>query len=209
MLNLQFEGKEIRVVEGADPQWVARDVAEVLGIAQSTLSERLKTMPDEWKGIGLIDTPGGKQEMATVREPGLYELIFRSDKEVARRFQRFVFEVVLPEIRRTGSYQGKPLEGEATAEKALSPVSEGDELVRLDPYAIHMDWRTATRGHFLGCNREGERADLILESLLEMVPKDLKPLVICLRMQIETIRYHAQRGIADMQTQEALKSLQK
>jgi hypothetical protein len=44
-------------------------------------------MPERWKGIGLTDTLGGQQHMLTVTEPGLYELIFRSDKPAAQRFR--------------------------------------------------------------------------------------------------------------------------
>jgi prophage antirepressor-like protein len=46
----------------------------------------------------------GERQMLTVTEPGLYELIFRSDKPVAQRFRVWMFEEVLPSIRRTGSY---------------------------------------------------------------------------------------------------------
>lgn len=107
MLNeLMYEGRTVRIVgTPEDPQWVARDVAEILDIGQSTLVERLAKMPADWKGIGLTDTLGGQQQMVTVREPGLYELIFRSDKPEARKFQIWMFEEVLPQIRKTGSYQ--------------------------------------------------------------------------------------------------------
>jgi prophage antirepressor-like protein len=85
MLTFFYQDREVRTVGTNEvPEWVARDVAEILGIAQSTLSERLKAMPAEWKGIGLTDTLGGQQQMTTVREAGLYELIFRSDKPEAQ-----------------------------------------------------------------------------------------------------------------------------
>ncbi|WP_341737193.1 BRO family protein [Microcoleus sp. CAWBG640] len=100
-----FEGQEIRVCGSAEqPEWVVTDVGAVLGISQSTLSERVSKMPENWKGIGLTDTLGGQQKMLTVTEPGLYELIFRSDKPAAQRFRVWMFEEVLPSIRRTGSY---------------------------------------------------------------------------------------------------------
>ena len=43
--------------------------------------------------------------MVAVTEPGLYRLIFRSDKPKAEEFRRWVFHEVLPEIRKTGGYQ--------------------------------------------------------------------------------------------------------
>ncbi|WP_313937843.1 BRO-N domain-containing protein [Anabaena azotica] len=60
--------------------------------------------PDE-KGTAIVSTLGGEQEMLTVNEPGLYRLIFKSRKPVAKRFQRWVFHEVLPSLRRTGRYE--------------------------------------------------------------------------------------------------------
>lgn len=102
-----FEGQEIQVkgVGSTDtPEWIAADVGAVLGINHSTLSERVSKMPESWKGMYSIHTPGGLQQTVTVTEPGLYEVIFRSDKPAARRFRVWMFEEVLPSIRRTGSY---------------------------------------------------------------------------------------------------------
>ncbi|MEG3971876.1 BRO family protein [Microcoleus sp. T2B6] len=102
-----FEGQEIKVkgIGSTDtPEWIAADVGAVLGIDQSTLSRRVAKMPDSWKGMYSIHTLGGQQQMLTVTEPGLYELIFRSDKPAAQRFRVWMFEEVLPSIRRTGSY---------------------------------------------------------------------------------------------------------
>lgn len=117
MMDLSFEGHVVRVVgEMSNPQWIARDVAEVLGIAQPTLSLRLKEMNENWLGIYEINTNAGKRDMTTVFEPGLYSLIFGSQKAQAKRFQRWVFEEVLPEIRRTGQYGAQPEEMVLAAE---------------------------------------------------------------------------------------------
>jgi len=100
-----FEGQKIKVFGLTEPlEWSANDVGTVLGISKSTLSERLSKMPENWKGNHCMITPGGPQQVLTVTEPGLYELIFRSDKPAAQRFRVWIFEEVLPSIRRTGSY---------------------------------------------------------------------------------------------------------
>jgi prophage antirepressor-like protein len=39
-----------------------------------------------------------------IKEPGLYQLIFASKSEQAEKFREWVFEQVLPSIRKTGSY---------------------------------------------------------------------------------------------------------
>jgi prophage antirepressor-like protein len=101
-----FEGHQVRVFGTPDDlEWVARDVANVLGISQDNLSRRLARMPEKWKGMTLSHTLGGEQKMLTVKEPGLYSLIFRSDNPKAVQFQNWVFEEVLPAIRRTGRYE--------------------------------------------------------------------------------------------------------
>jgi prophage antirepressor-like protein len=100
-----FEGQEVKVIGSINtPEWIVADVGAVLGIEQSTLSRRVAKMPENWKGMYSIHTLGGLQQMVTVTEPGLYELIFRSDKPAAQRFRVWMFEEVLPSIRRTGSY---------------------------------------------------------------------------------------------------------
>jgi prophage antirepressor-like protein len=128
-----FEGQEIRVCGSAEqPEWVVADVGAVLGISQSTLSERVNKMPENWKGIGLADTLGGQQQMLTVTEPGLYELIFRSDKPAAQRFRVWMFEEVLPSIRRTGSYS------RSTPEQVFDPqVSQLIELAQTQVEVIN------------------------------------------------------------------------
>jgi prophage antirepressor-like protein len=121
-----FEGQEVKVIGSTDtPEWLVADVGVVLGIEQSTLSRRVAKMPENWKGMYSIHTPGGEQQMLTVTEPGLYELIFRSDKPAAQRFRVWVFEEVLPSIRRTGSYS------HAASQQALDPqVSQLIELAQ-------------------------------------------------------------------------------
>jgi hypothetical protein len=42
--------------------------------------------------------------MLTVREPGLYRLIFKSRKPAAKRFKRWIWHDVIPALRKTGTY---------------------------------------------------------------------------------------------------------
>lgn len=98
-----FEGNTVRFVGTVDkPEWVAQDVCKVLEV--KNVSDAIERLDDYQKGIVTTDTLGGKQEMLTVTEAGLYALIFTSRKASAKRFQRWVFEEVLPSIRKTGTY---------------------------------------------------------------------------------------------------------
>jgi prophage antirepressor-like protein len=103
----RFEGQEVRFVGTPDtPEWVARDVVAILypEADPRNYSNYLSRIPDKWKGHKPIMTPGGSQEVVTVFEPGLYQLITRSNSLAAIPFQEWVFEEVLPTIRKRGSY---------------------------------------------------------------------------------------------------------
>ncbi|WP_341531409.1 BRO family protein (plasmid) [Nostoc sp. UHCC 0302] len=98
-----FESQEVRFVGTAEkPEWVGADVCACLQLSDT--SKALETLELDEKGTKNVRTPGGEQEMLTVTEAGLYRLIFKSRKPIAKRFQRWVFHEVLPSIRKTGIY---------------------------------------------------------------------------------------------------------
>ena len=82
--------------------WVLKDVCGVLSIGN--VSDVASRLDDDEKGVGEIDTLKGKQKVTIVNEPGLYNVILRSDKREAKDFKRWVTHEVLPQIRRTGAY---------------------------------------------------------------------------------------------------------
>ena len=51
-----------------------------------------------------VPTNGGNQELKFIPEGDLYRLIVHSKLPTAERFEKWVFDEVLPSIRRTGSY---------------------------------------------------------------------------------------------------------
>ena len=106
-----FQEREVRFVGTSEiPEWVASDVVSILypDSRRENLSNYLSKVPAEWKGNKQIITPGGKQTATTLFEPGLYCLIVRSDSPLAVPFQKWVYEEVLPSIRKTGSYSITP-----------------------------------------------------------------------------------------------------
>lgn len=106
-----FENSEfgaVRVVDvNGEPWFVAKDVCKCLAIGNT--SDVVAALDDDEKGIDIIDTPGGKQEMSIISEAGLYSLILRSRKPEAKAFKRWITHEVLPSIRRTGQYGGYAL----------------------------------------------------------------------------------------------------
>ena len=95
---------EVRVVmRNNEPWFVAKDVCNILEIKNSrdTLN---KCLDEDERGVDIIYTPGGNQEMTIVSEAGLYSLILRSRKPEAKAFKRWVTHEVLPSIRKHGVY---------------------------------------------------------------------------------------------------------
>lgn len=103
MQTFVYSGAEVRTVrKDGSPWFVLKDVCGVLGVGNvSDVYARLDT--DE-KGVGQIDTLGGRQSMNIISESGLYNVILRSDKPEAKPFRKWVTAEVLPAIRRSGGY---------------------------------------------------------------------------------------------------------
>lgn len=128
-------GREVRFVGTVEePEWVARDIVAVLypEADSRNYSNYLDKVTTEWKGHKQIMTPGGKQSLVTLYEPGLYCLIARSDSPIAVRFQKWVYEEVLPSIRETGVYsitQNQPSNLVPPARERLENIRLGMDLL--------------------------------------------------------------------------------
>lgn len=98
-----FNGSEVRAVRiDGTPYLVGKDVAERLGYANPN-----RAMKDHCRGVPKLhplSTTGGTQEFRVLSEPDVLRLIVRSKRPEAVEFEKWVFEVVLPTIRKTGSY---------------------------------------------------------------------------------------------------------
>lgn len=103
IIPFKFEGSAIRVVDiDGEPWFVGRDVAERLGYARPN-----NAMNQHCKGALKqcpLQTAGGMQEIRILSEPDVLRLIMASKLPAAERFERWVFEEVLPSIRKHGGY---------------------------------------------------------------------------------------------------------
>jgi prophage antirepressor-like protein len=106
-----------------EPWLVAKDVCDVLGIANSR--DALRGLDDDEKGVATTDTLGGGQQLNVINEPGFYRLVMRSRKPQAGPFQRWVTHEVLPSIRKTGGYNVTPPLRAAGRETAAPAGAEG------------------------------------------------------------------------------------
>jgi len=101
-------GKDFKIYGNINnPLFLAKDVAN--WIENKNVSQMIKTaeLSEDEKGIYLIDTLGGKQELLFITEDGLYELLMQSRKPNAREFKKQV-KIILKIIRKTGGYVADP-----------------------------------------------------------------------------------------------------
>lgn len=101
---LSFQGQSVRSFVDAKGmlQSIVVDVGRILDL--DNIRQALTRVRERDKGVIIADTPGGPQRLVTVNEPGLYRLIMLSRKPEAEAFQDWLFEEVLPTLRRTGRY---------------------------------------------------------------------------------------------------------
>ena len=99
--NAMFGNVRI-ILQDNEPWFVAKDVCECLAISKHR--DAISRLDTDERGSLKVDTLGGKQEMATVNEYGLYSLVMSSRKPEAKEFKRWITHDVLPALRKTGSY---------------------------------------------------------------------------------------------------------
>lgn len=95
---------DFRTIEIDGTLWFsAKDVATVLGYANSrdAIARHCKQ-----KGVVKHDVPSqsGVKNMTFINEPNVYRLIVKSQLPSAEKFESWLFEEVIPSIRKTGSY---------------------------------------------------------------------------------------------------------
>ena len=120
--TFNFEELPVRTLEvDGEPYFIGKDVADILGYTNSrkTLSDHVD---EEDKLTSRIVTSGQNRNVTIINESGLYSLIFSSKLENAKRFKRWVTSEVLPSLRRTGTYQTKPL----TTSEQIQLIAQGN-----------------------------------------------------------------------------------
>ncbi|MDY0427653.1 Bro-N domain-containing protein [Pasteurella multocida] len=104
-----FKSSQVRVITDPNQEFwfCGSDVCYILGYknAPDALAKHCKQ-----GGIAKRYTPtqSGEQEMIFINEPNLYRLIIKSRKPEAEPFETWVFEEVLPQIRKMGKYEVQP-----------------------------------------------------------------------------------------------------
>lgn len=122
--TFNFEELPVRTLEvDGELYFVGSDIAKILGY-QKPQNAIATHVDSEDKTTTLIQGTGSnyKSNAVIINESGLYSLIFSSKLENAKRFKRWVTSEVLPTLRRTGTYQTKPL----TTSEQIQLIAQGN-----------------------------------------------------------------------------------
>jgi prophage antirepressor-like protein len=104
VIPFSFDKQQVRTLLIEEQPWfVANDVS--VALLYSEASAMTRQLDDDEKGLSIVQTPGGAQEMLVINESGLYSAILRSRKAEAKRFKKWVTAEVLPAIRKHGRYE--------------------------------------------------------------------------------------------------------
>lgn len=100
--NPEFGNVRTLTEEDGTILFCGKDVAEALGYSKpyDAVSRHCRATTKR----GITDALGREQETVFIIEPDLYRLIVASKLPLAQKFERWVFEEVLPTIRKTGGY---------------------------------------------------------------------------------------------------------
>lgn len=101
--NEQFGKVRIVINESNEPLFCLADVCAVIGISNAR-NVRKRLDVDDVCQMDVIDSLGRNQQVTFITESGLYDVIIRSDSEMAKPFRKWVTSEVLPSIRKTGGY---------------------------------------------------------------------------------------------------------
>ncbi|MFT8860899.1 phage antirepressor [Schleiferilactobacillus harbinensis] len=112
--EFNFQGNQLRTVMiDSEPFFVGKDAATAIGYSNTRKAIR-DHVKAKYQREERIVTPSGLQSMTVISEPGLYQLASESKLPSAGPFQDWVYEDVLPSIRKHGAYMTPE-----TIEKAL------------------------------------------------------------------------------------------
>jgi len=141
LIPFSFESHSVRAfnVDGI-PWFVGKDVAEALGYKNpaDAITRHCKGVAKHYP----LSTAGGIQDVRVINEPDTFRLIVGSNLPEAERFERWLFEEVLPAIRQTGSYvlPGAQPADPATLAQQLADLLNGKIAVD------RTEWTTVRQG---------------------------------------------------------------
>ena len=162
--NEEFGDVRTIMIEGK-PYFCAKDVAGALGYAKPR-----NAVATHCKGAlkrGVL-TEGGNQEMTFIPEGDIYRLIIRSKSPSAEKFESWVMDEVLPQLRQTGSYSMTKQDSymiEDPIERAKRWIEEQEEKKMLEKENKKLLQDTKIQQQVIGeLQPKADYTDIILKS---------------------------------------------
>ena len=140
IVPFDFDGQSVRVVErDGEPWFVLADICKILGLTNPSMAAE-SIDADALSSTEVIDSLGRSQSARITDESGLYALAFKSRKDEAKAFTKWVTKEVLPTIRKTGSYgQPKELSADEIVHQALQITAKRVEALQAELEAVKPD----------------------------------------------------------------------
>ena len=162
--NSEFGKLGVMELDGK-PYFPAKAAAKILGYKDTT-----HAIKQHCKGVVKhhLPTNGGMQEMNFIPEGDLYRLIVHSRLSTAERFEMWVFDEVLPTIRKTGGY-GQDVQT-IVAQTAKSVVQELLPLL------------TASKGKTPGKRTRYKKEPLTVEKLDGSIWEEIDAIILSNQM---------------------------
>lgn len=151
IIPFDYHGKTIQTITKDDGSlwFFANEVCQATGFCDQNSAIRNHIRPQQ-KGVLDQHTPGGMQKVTIISEGGLYRLTLRAKFKKAIQFQDWVTDVVLPEIRKTGSYISPKLSRLKILEMALESEKKAlalqEKVIQLEPKAQAYDMVSSSKG---------------------------------------------------------------
>jgi len=132
-----FRKAQVRVITESDgtPWFVGKDVCDVLEYTNAS-----KAMGDHCRGVTkrypILDSLGRTQEARVLSEGDTLRLIVSSEMPAAQEFESWIFDDLLPTLRRTGTYNlGQIHQRQPSANDATILIESMARTLSLSPSA--------------------------------------------------------------------------
>ena len=146
--------------EKDEPLFCLKDVCDSLELRVNDVIKRTGCHPDTIVVSNEIishGTPTGiskEVEMYFVTEPDLYRVIFQSRKSSARKFQDWVFEEVLPTLRKEGSYSMTQSKQPLASYQIEDPIERAKRWIEEQQHTRALEAQTEQQAQTIGIQQK-------------------------------------------------------
>lgn len=147
--------------EKDEPLFCLKDVCDSLGLQVGAVVNRLQSchissikVATEIISHGAATGKMQEQEMFFVTEPDLYRVIFQSRKPSARKFQDWVFEEVLPTLRKEGSYSMTQSKQPLASYQIKDPIERAKRWIEEQQHTRALEVQTEQLAQTIGIQQK-------------------------------------------------------